>query len=105
MSGGNRPSQAERMFALGLAKPIDLNGDEPCIGHVAIFFPDRDGRTNAEKQATRQAIATAKRLCAGCPRAFECRSKARARDERDGIWGGEDFYQAYGQPRRRKAIG
>lgn len=86
--GDTMPTNAERAFRRGLGRPIEVRGHEPCIGHTDTFFPDRTSPVEAAP-----IVATAIRLCGGCDRAFECRSKARARKEVDGIWGGLDFYR------------
>jgi WhiB family transcriptional regulator, redox-sensing transcriptional regulator len=59
-----------------------------CIGLADLFFgPDDEGplqRDNRERRA--------KRVCAGCPVRWQCRSYAIAAPEKWGVWGqfGED---------------
>lgn len=79
-------------FELALSRGHQImrrDGAEPCIGHADIFFPDR------RKPGSVELIATAKRLCAGCHRAFECRMGAELREEPDGIWGGLDCFERF----------
>ena len=38
-----------------------------------------------------QSADPAKAICAGCPVQAACLARARARGERDGIWGGVDL--------------
>lgn len=63
------------------------DGREPCLSvGTDIFFPDYTKR----KQAALDALK-AKELCMACHRRAECLDKARARDERAGIWGGHEM--------------
>jgi hypothetical protein len=95
--GETMPTNAERAFARGIGRPIHVRGHEPCIGLLDLFFPDRSQKNEAE-----EAVAVAIRLCGGCDRAFECRSKARARKETDGVWGGLDFYRLAANRKQKK---
>ena len=47
-------------------------------------------------------IATAKRLCAGCPVRTPCFEGALARREPWGVWGGELFFQGKVLAQKRK---
>ena len=51
---------AERAFLAGHVVPR-VEGDEPCIGHGDLFFPDRSHWQTARKQ-----IAAAMAMCAEC---------------------------------------
>lgn len=82
-----KPGRVDLLMWSGVGRPLVVDGTEPCIGRVDLYFPDR--RRPYEAAA---AIAAAKLLCGGCHRAFECRQLARARGETDGIWGGWDAF-------------
>ena len=81
-------SAAEKAFLRGhrLAR---INGDEPCLGLVELFFPDRAA------PGWRGKVATAIRMCdEDCRpmRRLECQVGAMRRHEVEGIWGGIDFF-------------
>ena len=80
-------SAAEKAFLRGhrLAR---IDGDEPCLGLVELFFPDRGA------PGWKHEVAKAIRLCEGCRplRRLECHAGAMRRHETEGIWGGEDFF-------------
>ena len=57
----------------------------PCAGKLALFFPASDQKTALRNAAVEQAKA----ICATCPVAETCLADALARDEPDGVWGGQ----------------
>jgi hypothetical protein len=101
---GRTLSAADRAFAAGHVLPR-IDGDEPCRGHVELFFPSRSSSARAERQ-----IAAAKALCAVCrpERRLLCHVGAMLRHETEGIWGGEDFFArnntSSAQNKQRRAL-
>jgi WhiB family redox-sensing transcriptional regulator len=59
--------------------------DVPCVGQTELYFPS----STLHWTVRNAAVEEAKALCATCRHAVECLAMALARDEPDGVWGGE----------------
>ena len=81
---------AQRAFEAGHVLP-PVDGDEPCRGHSALFFPNRSNPYTARKQIAK-AIAMCTDECRP-ERRLMCHVGAVVRHETEGIWGGEDFFE------------
>lgn len=62
------------------ASPARFEPPAPCHGHTALWF-SRD----------KTEIRAAQAICQTCPHRWPCLTGAIERDEKFGIWGGEDF--------------
>lgn len=67
-----------------LQEQMDKHDDIPCRDLPDVFFPE----DYPELAIRRQAIATAKALCAQCPVISDCLIYAITAREAYGIWGG-----------------
>lgn len=79
--------------------------DALCGFEPVDFFPDPPKNSEKSEIARyNQKVSLAKSVCARCPVRAECLKDATDRDEREGIWGGENFYvPARERIRRNKA--
>ena len=69
--------------------------------HPDVFFP-QGHRDSADYQ---HALRIATAICAVCPARAACHRSAVAREERHGIWGGQDFTTDWRRDgRRRRAM-
>jgi hypothetical protein len=95
---------AQRAFEAGHVLP-PVDGDEPCRGHVDLFFPNRSNPYTAKRQ-----IAAAKALCDECrpERRLMCLAGALRRRETEGIWAAVDFFErnntSSARNKRRRAL-